>query len=266
MRQRYIINKERALTVEELQRAIPAAFVSEPWVKIASPTYQHIQTSEILIALATVGYTPHSARQVGCRSTSVGKEFHTKHLITLKQDHSAKLSPVLYVLNSSDRSSSWQMGVGLFRAECLNFLLYSLAENFVSYRHRHVMKTTAQIIIEQALQLSAQFPALLQTVERFKAIQLSVTERLQFAEEALKLRYSKVDTMPYGPDRLLALRRYEDKGCSLFSTLNVVQENLLQSSRARWHGEKTSRAVGLTKSMELNKGVWQLAEDFALAR
>ena len=92
------------------------------------------------------------------------------------------------------------------------------------------------------------------------------TDRLQFAEKALKLRYNMGDSAPYGPDRLLTLRRYSDKGLDLFSTLNVVQENLTQTNYARWNGEKTARKVGLVKDMELNRGIWQLAEDFALAR
>lgn len=263
MKQQYIINRERALTNEELQRTIPSAYSAGAWERV-SEKYQHIRTSEIISTLAGLGYTPHSARQGGTRIE--GKEYHTRHLITFKADHTAMLTPTLWILNSSDRSTDCRIGVGLFRRECLNHFLCTLGESYQAYRYRHVLKTSVESIHGQAKVLCESFPKLLETVARFKSIQLSLTERLQFAEEALKLRYSMGDSATHGPDRLLTVRRYTDKSQDLFSTLNVIQENLLQTNYARWPGEKTIRSVGLTKSMELNRGVWQLAEDFALAR
>lgn len=263
MKQSYIIARDRALTVDELRKAIPAAFAHRPWER-TSAKYRHVPTVEIIGALENVGYLPHSARQGGTRIP--GKEFHIRHLITFKResDHYDSLTPTVWVLNSSDLSTDYRMGIGLFRAECLNHFLCTLAENYSAFRVRHVLKTSVESIIAEVQQLASAFPGLLKTVERFKATQLSDPHRLQFAESALALRYSKGDSAPYVADRLLQVRRFADQGRDLFSTLNVVQENLTQTTHARYNSEKTSRKVGLVRDMELNKGLWELASSYSI--
>jgi len=263
MKQRYIISRERALTGEELYNSIPAAFASSPWER-TSAKYRHVPTSEIINTLGTVGYLPHSARQGGTRIA--GKEWHTRHLITFKPENAAhgNLTPTIWVLNSSDLSTDCRLGIGLFRAECLNHFLCTLAENYQAYRKRHVLKTSIEEIVSEVYRLAESFPRLLDTVERFKKTQLSENHRIAFAESALALRYCKGDSAPYGAERLLSVRRMADRGTDLFSTLNVVQENLTQTAHARWNGEKTSKRVGLVRDMELNKGLWELASSYAV--
>lgn len=264
MKQSYIIGRDRALTVEELQRAIPAAFAPSPWYR-TSEKYRHIPTGDVVAALQDAGYYPHSARQGGARIA--GKELHTRHLITFKpeggQFFGGSITPTIWILNSSDLSTDYRAGIGLFRAECLNHFLCTLAENYQANRHRHVFKTTVEQVLSEVHLLAESFPRLLDTVAQFKAIQLTQEQRVSFAESALALRYNMGDSAPYGYDRLLQVRRRSDTGTDLFSTLNVVQENLTQTNHARWSGEKTSKRVGLVRDMELNKGIWELATNYA---
>jgi Domain of unknown function (DUF932) len=67
-----------------------------------------------------------------------------------------------------------------------------------------------------------------------KETKLSRDEQTVFAEAALVARYGE-DESPVGPDQIIAPRRREDVGQSLWLTLNAAQENLI---RGGLHGRR----------------------------
>lgn len=62
----------------------------------------------------------------------------------------------------------------------------------------------------------------------FKATQLSTYQRLDFARAAVSLRYRAAGNYPILPERLLNPLRAADSGIDLWTTFNVLQENLIQ--------------------------------------
>jgi hypothetical protein len=103
---------------------------------------------------------------------------------------------------------------------------------------------------------------------------LAREEREALAEAAHVLRFGDAEgevSTPVQPDQLLRPRRFEDRRNDLWSTFNVVQENVIKggvtaigqdaNGRAR---RVTSRAInGIDQDVKLNKALWVLAERMA---
>ena len=91
---------------------------------------------------------------------------------------------------------------------------------------------------------------------------------MAFANAALQLRYPNDeagnDTAPILPEKLLAVRRHEDRENTLWSTFNKVQENFIRGGLRGTNkkgGRMTTREVkSVNEDLRLNKALWQLAE------
>jgi hypothetical protein len=105
-------------------------------------------------------------------------------------------------------------------------------------------------------------------VKLFQDRILTDTERLALATGAAAFRWEDETKAPINPSMLLNPRRYGDGAKDLWTTLNTVQENIIQGgqrdrSRRRPDGSRMpkSRAIkGIDEDLKLNKALWQMAE------
>ena len=143
-------------------------------------------------------------------------------------------------------------------------------------QRRIPMTRLANDLIELALKETpgwkeAQAQEAMRLIDRFRTRLLSDSEALQFASNALLLRYDSLEQSPIDPRTLLSLRRAEDQGSDLWTTFNRVQENLVRGGlsdgrRNRLGRLRTLRALsGIDSKIRLNKGLWSLAEQTANA-
>jgi len=118
--------------------------------------------------------------------------------------------------------------------------------------------------IEGAFTLLKEFDKVDESREAMQAITLQDSERLLLASSAMALKYDEPDKAPIRADQLLDLHRYDDRKSDLFTTFNVIQENLirggLQGRTANNRRTRTRPVNGLTDNMKLNKALWNLAE------
>jgi hypothetical protein len=118
-------------------------------------------------------------------------------------------------------------------------------------------------VVAGALQISERFEVLAATVERMERTRLDRLQQLDFATEALTLRFPKDAPETLEPARFLVPRRPDDLGNDLWRTFNVLQENLLRggvlrrtpSNRLR----RTRRINGIHEDVRLNSALWDLA-------
>ncbi len=100
-----------------------------------------------------------------------------------------------------------------------------------------------------------------------KEVRLSEDEQRLLGEVSLVARYGD-DESPLTPEQIIEPRRYEDRGSSLWTTFNVIQENVI---RGGLHGRKRnaegrirrsrSRPInGIDQNVTLNRALWTLAE------
>lgn len=265
----------RALTESEMARIAPSIFAQHAHPS-RSDRFAPIPTIEILRGLAKEGFHPVGVKQSTARDP--GRADFTKHLVRLRRlDDVAKYQvgdtvAEILLKNANDGTSAYDLLAGLFRICCLNSLVAQTGTiDTVKVRHsgdvmHKVIEGTYRVLGETAKTLDAPVT--------WSTLQLEAPERAAFAEAAHVLRFGNAEgevTTPIQPAQLLATRRREDTGRDLWTTFNVVQENVIAGGpRGRGYDAQrrprriTTRAVnGIDQDVKLNKALWILAERMA---
>jgi hypothetical protein len=145
----------------------------------------------------------------------------------------------------------------------------SLAErNEESIRFRHSKLETDEVV-RASFRLLEFVPKVGELVNRFRSRHLEVRESLDLARHAMLLRYPNACEGPVDAETLLKARRTEDEGTDLWTTMNRVQENLVQGGLSDFHRDRRGRMRsvralrGIDSKVSLNKGLWGLAERLA---
>ena len=251
---------QATLSREALRERVPAAFAPAAHER-TSAAYTFISTERVLAALASAGFLPVEARQAA-RARS---PLHARHLIRLRRRFETialrDAIPEILFLNSHDGTSAYQLRVGLYRVICTNGLVVS-AGVFPTWRVRHRGDVVADVV-QAALEISERFDLLAAAVDRMEHTHLDRMQQLDFAAEAVTLRFPKDSPGSVEPSRFLVARRAEDVGNDLWRTFNVLQENLLRGGIPRRSASnrltRTRRISAIREDVRLNSGLWELA-------
>jgi len=164
--------------------------------------------------------------------------------------------------NSFDRSKAFSISVGIYRFSCANGLV--VGKTFDSYKLRHIgdLEHNLEEIIAKITEFK---PKLEQKIRNFSSLMLSQLEMETFAKLAVPLKFAphlEVDSK-----QLLEPHRDEDrKDTSLYTVMNVLQENLIRSNNVTGVNKETGRRftsreiTSLSKDYEINVGLFDLAE------
>jgi hypothetical protein len=191
---------------------------------------------------------------------------HAKHMLRLRRDDGIgkQEAAEVIIVNSHDGTSAYQMFAGVLRFVCTNSMI--AGERFEEVRVPHKGGIQDQII-EGVYTVAEDFPRLIDATEGMKDTRLSSDEQHVLAEASLVARYGE-DESPVRPDQIIAPRRREDVGQSLWQTFNVIQENLIrggvdgrrQTSDGRIRRSRTRAINGIDQNVGLNRALWTLAE------
>ena len=258
-----------AISDEELRRAVPSIFASQP-IEGVSDRYSFLPTSSILQGMRENGWVPVRAEEQSVRTEARrGFQKHlirfarTEHLQTWEKN---QVRPEVVLLNSHDKSSAYQLHCGLFRLVCLNGMVVADATfERISIKHSGFNPDS---VIEASFKVLGAVPDIMNKVQLFQDRILTDAERLALATGAATYRWEDPTKAPVNASMLLNPRRYGDDAKDLWTTLNAVQENVIRGgqrdySRRRPDGRRMpkSRAInGIDEDMKLNKALWQMAE------
>jgi hypothetical protein len=253
------------LSNEELLEIAPAIGASNAYSGV-SDKYSFIPTIDVVNILRDKGWTPVHAKQANVRIEE--KDGYQKHLIRFQRSDleitsSERVDLVLY--NSHDRGCAFNLVASVWRKICSNGLMVS--SDLFNYSHRHInfdgnaFLESAEKIVSGAGEIAAQ-------VDNFKTIELTPDERGVFALAALNAAYDEPEKAPIFPDRLLTERRIDDKGKDLWTTYNVIQENLMKGglhgrSKTTGKPQRTRKINSIDKDIKLNKMLWILTTEMA---
>jgi hypothetical protein len=262
-----ITRRNAPLTNEQLLTAAPSIFAAQPWERMTA-RYTFIPTIQIVDRMRREGFEPVAAGQ--SLSRIEGKQNFTRHLVRFrdmrKGDSPAShalgtIYPELVLTNSHDGTSAYKLDAGLFRLVCTNGMVVAAGDiSQINVRH----SGGADGIIDATYQIVEDFPKVLGSVERFDQLRLTHPQQEAFAEAALSLRYDEGQS-PVTPLQIIRPRRNADTSPTLWNTLNVVQEHLLNGG-VRGVNPTTQRRVrtraiaSITENIRLNKALWTLAE------
>lgn len=269
--------KQRGLSESDLMVLAPSIFSTEAH-ESRSERFAPIPTIEVLRRIAKDGFVPVGAKQSSARDP--GKAPFTKHLIRLrrldgKQRQVGDTIFEMLLKNANDGTAAYHLMGGLWRIRCMNSLVAktkTLAE--VTIRHTGDAPTE---VLEASFRVLDQSDRILGAADNWGRINLSEPERLAFAKKAHKLRF---DGKTYGvasalpPAKLLEARRTGDQGSDLWTTFNVVQENIIRGGQEGEGHDSLNRACryrsrpvnGIDADVTMNTSLWTLADEFAAKR
>lgn len=216
----------------------------------------------MLRALKREGFEPFMVAQ--SRSRIPGKEEFTKHMIRLRKKRelvTQNETPEIVLVNSHDGTSSYQLFAGLFRMVCSNGMV---AGDVMQDMRVHHKGDIVNDVIDAACRIIEDIDPMVESMEDMKQTILLPEEQQIFANSAHIVKYGGEDAS-IQPNQLLTTRRQADKGNDLWSTLNVVQENMLKGGLRgeTKNGRKKikSRSVSsIDNNIKYNRALWSLAE------
>ena len=253
----------------QLRALAPSVFAGQAHAKV-SERYSFLPTATVIDGLRAEGWAPVWASEQRIRLSD--RQGFQKHMIRFARvddlNRTQQERPELVLVNSHDRSSAYQLHAGIFRFVCSNGMI--LADSvFARISIMHINFEPAKVI-EASFNVVREMPRIADLLEGYKARQLNTTERRAFGEAALILKYDSLEKAPVGAEKILAHRRSEDAAPTLYNTLNIVQENMMDGgqkdygrrrpeNRRRFFG-RTRPVKGLDENVRLNKALWHLAE------
>lgn len=257
------ISGREPLDNEALHRHVPSIFAREAHDS-RSDRYVYVPTIDTVEGLRREGWFPFFAVQSVPRDGS--RHGHAKHMLRLRRDDGIgkQEAAEVIIVNSHDGTSAYQMFAGMLRFVCTNSMI--AGERFEEVRVQH-KGNIEHDIIEGVFTVAEDFPRLIDASEGMKAVRLSWDERRLLGEVSLVARYGEDDS-PLRPEQIIEPRRREDVGDSLWTTFNIIQENVvrggLQGRRSNAEGRirrSQTRAInGIDQNVTLNRALWTLAE------
>lgn len=251
----------QTLSNDRLFQAAPSIFATQPWDEV-SDRYTFVSTADIVERLRGEGLVPVSARQSNTRLP--GKKAFARHEVrfvdhrTLNTKQVGDTFPQVLLTNSHDTGSAFMIDAGLYRLVCSNGMAVpdGVAQ---SVRVRHTGDMTD--VIEGVFSVVEEAKALPRLIDEYSSIILPRPAQVAFANAALELRES---TLPLTADQILRPRRTADTRTDLWTTLNVLQENLTKGgirTRNASNRRTSTRAVtDIAGDLKLNKALFVLAE------
>jgi hypothetical protein len=264
------LRSESPLDEEQMRAAAPSIFAEGKHAS-RSARYTYIPTIDVLRGLRKEGFEPFMVAQGSSRVE--GKTEFTKHMIRMRHAGQVQTKPEaneIILINSHDGASSYQMLAGMFRFICCNGLVIGDVVEDIRIPHRGDVRGD---VIEGAFRVLDEFETVDAHAEGMKALQLDSREQTAFATAALALRFGErvVEetgghrAAPITADQLVQARRIEDRGNSLWTTFQRVQENVIQGGqpgRTAQGRRMRTRAVGsIDRGVSLNRALWMLAEE-----
>jgi len=253
------------LTNQQLKQQAPALFTEEPHYDV-SDKYHFIPTIDVINEIKANNWYPVSVSEANVRDED--KEGYQQHLVKFRHFddllHPQENAVELLLFNSHDRSKSFSISAGIYRFVCANGLV--IADSvFESYKIKHLGERENDVA-RAVTSITAIKPKLMQKIEMLESIELTQLEQESFARSSLSLRFDKHLQVDYKD--ILVPHRDEDTKDDLYTTLNVIQENLLRGNISGVNnitGRKfTSKEIkSISKDVEVNQGLWDIAERIA---
>lgn len=251
-----------SLSLDDVREYAPAAFsaVAHPRV---SDRYSLFKTSDLIESFLKAGWQVTRANQSAVH-TDTQRSF-SRHLIALSNPDLRYEDEQIEILlvNSNDGRSKYHTELGVYRFACANGLV-DAAERFAEMDLRH-FGYAAEHVLEASSILISHVPKVVEVIDSWKAKRLSWPTQLEFAYFALTQRWP--EKAPIQAGDLLERRRTEDVSNSLWTTLNVIQENLLKGGQT--YEKQTLRGLrslhvrsirSISGNLSLNKRLWNAAE------
>lgn len=275
------------MSIEEAAAKAPAAF-TRGHADHLSNIYGEVDTTNVVSILQDYGFGITQAAQKKTRKSS--ELGYAEHLLAFAQPLVINdgdqdfFRPEIIVYNSRNGSSSLKIFTGTFRFICSNGMV--AGEGMMQkIRHTHTRITGVEDAIRHAAE---SLPMVADRVRRFKQIELSHSDVIDMAYKAASLRWETVkDLNEIGQDApgsyafdqtveqigLMTIRQ-ADRKMDLWTSFNRIQERMIRGgvdimsvTEKQPFGKLRSAGPirSVSESVRINRGLWDIAEEVAMA-
>lgn len=181
------------------------------------------------------------------------------------QDKSGEAERVLFI-NSYDGSRRAEIISGLIRFACLNGIV--TGDNIQRQKFLHLGGDIETQLLEHLRTVNEGFEQTWTKIEAYKSTKLDDQLYMEMARKALELRYPDEETRLDIPAEIILMpRRQEDSKPDLYTTFNVMQENLIKGGvpgRTKDKEVRLSNPIGaIERHNGLNAQLWTLMDQYA---
>lgn len=244
--------------------ALPPSVLSDRPHPKMSPRYVYHDAREVIRILESEGFALASASAPAVRRGGRDPAF-SKHVLDFRMPEAPVVegtTPRVLYVGSHDGTTASRIMLGAFRFICSNGLV--VGSTYAREVVRHSGQQAAEFI-DRIRSLAKSSAPLFAQIERWSKIDMSASERHEFARLAAVLRFG--DAQRFAPEQLLTPRRAEDDRGDLWSVFNRVQENAiaggLEGATADGRRLTSRRLAAIDASLSFNAQLWALAEEFA---
>jgi hypothetical protein len=118
-------------------------------------------------------------------------------------------------------------------------------------------------VIDGSFRVIEELPVIVGSIEDMSRIDLDEQEKNLFAQAAMQVRFEGKPA-PITEAQVLRPRRFEDEKSDLWTTFNVIEENLMRGGQrgrnANGRRQRTRAITGIDGNVSLNQALWTLAE------
>lgn len=251
---------------EELLRTKAPAVFSQSHRDLSN-RYEFLPTTEVIEVLQEEGWRAYSAQQVNPRKWT---REHAKHIIRFRKEGDVRdrhtevgeTIPELLLMNSHNGTAGYRLQGGIFRLVCSNGLVIS----DVDYGKIHIRHRKGEMMKDQLIaasrNISKSTAMAAEVMDEWKTLNLTERQAKDYAADAAKIRWKD------GADdgliqNLLNVRRVEDQNKDLWTTFNVVQENLIRGGFVNQRTRRAVRAINnIQKDVDYNSQLWELTSTY----
>lgn len=251
------------LSEAQLNHIAPSIFATSGSDHVSS-RYGFIPTIDVVRGLGKSGFHPVMALQ--CKPRLKERTEFQKHILRFRHESSVTengIIPEIVMVNSHDGTSSYQLRAGIYRLVCANGMI--VGDEMFCRRVKH-SGPVIEKVVEAANDLIEVVPISVRTVKEWEAIPLSIEHKIAFAEAASTLKWEDGEC-PVDPTDLFRAKRTEDRKNDLWTTFNVIQENMIRGKvgyRTEDGRRASTRGVNsIHENVRLNTALWTLTEKMA---
>lgn len=259
----------KALTIEEMAVKVPALTAQAPADKMSN-RYSFLPTSRVVEDIAKLGWSPVAISGVRTHNPS------SRHLVRFQPNNELGVAlerqnsiPELILINSHNGTSAFKVMAGIFRFACANGLIIA-EKTFASIQIRHTNYSVREAV-KAIGSFTKQLPAVTDSVLNMERVKLSDAAKKDFASKAYAIREEvPLYALPesegnYIARRMLTVKRSADRDDSLWTTFNVVQENLVKGNYPFMsrNGMTKARAIkSVPETVRVNTALHELAQSY----
>jgi hypothetical protein len=258
------LNINGFLEKEEIQVKANSVFTNQPYETL-SDKYVHIPTSQVIDDMKLLGWEVVDAKEIKARKR-IGFQ---KHLVIFsnpsffiedKEDNKTYLRILL--INSHDGKNSFQFSAGLYRQICENGLVVSDAI-FEKLRIRHINYSFDELQ-DQIKHMVERVPLISKVVNKMKSTILEDHQIIKLAKNSILTRFG--NNVRLDINELITPKRKEDESKDLWTSFNVIQENIIKGTFNYFNDKGKIRKArpikNFTQSKVINQELFEQAVNF----